>query len=313
MATTHQSCARSGNGRAIASAFGLLSFSVIVALLCCALDVEAGDWHQLSEAVCSNCHTVHYSEDGQPLKEPIAESGGPFSQLLLASNATSLCLMCHDGSMPDAPDVLTPSYPAAGGHFDNIVDTVDSNPNGHDLGTNSAQIPPGSVSGLALSCVSCHDPHGNSNFRNLLFDPAGSVSSNISLKVQQTNKAGSGHLLDSVYVESNILYQSGMSNWCNDCHPDFHGTTIPDFRHPQDVTIYQKNYADYNYWSGNILNRVRVQADNATVLTPNDIPSFYDQVFCLSCHKAHGSDKKSSLIYADGAEMLSTCQQCHNQ
>ena len=51
------------------------------------------------------------------------------------------------------------------------------------------------------------------------------------------------------------------------------------------------------------------------VETPSDdqIPSRDDRVFCLSCHKAHGSPHESALIYADSPDMLATCQQCHNQ
>ena len=65
---------------------------------------------------------------------------------------------------------------------------------------------------------------------------------------------------------------------------------------------------DYPYWSGNLPNRVPVESP-----TDNDVPSPDDRVFCLSCHRAHGSDRRSGLIWADGSTKLSTCQQCHNR
>ncbi len=123
---------------------------------------------------------------------------------------------------------------------------------------------------------------------------------------------------ENLYVASNILYKDGMSAWCADCHGNFHGSgntgsPEPWFRHPQDETINGAIYADYTYWSGSISNRVPVEAYNVSVTLPSDIPSDYDEVFCLSCHEAHGSANKYGLVYADGSKMLSTCQQCHNQ
>ncbi len=295
-----------------------LVFAIIIILFCGVSIVNGGDWHQPEQLICSDCHTMHYSEGGMmPIK---AKAGGPFSQLLLASTANILCLTCHDGTDTDAPDVVSPvtyTFDSAGGYFANSGGIASDY--AHNLGMSSGETPPGSSDSLILSCTSCHNPHGNSNYRNLLLNPAGSGNSTDSnVSVSQTNPADGpvpeGNSPADVYVPSNVLYRSGMSEWCNDCHTDFHGATEsetgssePWFRHPQDLTINGTSHADYNYWSGDISNRVEVESPSET------IPGLDNEVFCLSCHKAHGSAYKSSLIYADENRMLSTCQQCHNQ
>lgn len=295
--------------------FPKLASVIIIVFLYGGLAVEAGDWHSPSQLVCSDCHTIHYSEGGMLPVD--AEAGGPFSKLLMASTTNALCLSCHDGTDTDAPDVLDPvtyTTETAGGYFDNSGGFASDNT--HNLGMSAGDPSPGSADNLILSCASCHSPHGSSNYRNLQLNPTGSGNSaDVSVVVDQTYSADGpgGNAPAQVYVPANILYRSGMSDWCNDCHTNFHGNNEtgspePWFRHPQDLTIYGRTYADYSYWEGTITNRVEVES-------PSDIlvPSADDEVFCLSCHKAHGSANKSSLIYADGNTTLSTCQQCHNQ
>jgi predicted CXXCH cytochrome family protein len=38
-----------------------------------------------------------------------------------------------------------------------------------------------------------------------------------------------------------------------------------------------------------------------------------NEVFCLSCHKAHGSDQPFSTVWNYGSANPAGCQQCHNR
>jgi predicted CXXCH cytochrome family protein len=275
----------------------------------------AGDWHQTDTLVCSDCHTIHNSSGGAPMRYDGLATPAP--KLLRAADPVALCLTCHDGSDLNAPDVVAPvtylTNPAGGWFAENPLGAV--NANGHDLSPLSPTPAPGSNDALTLTCASCHDIHGNTNYRNLTDEPPGSGNGGpVSVTVNQ-QVLPNGTNPGAVYAPGNLRYKAGMSAWCNDCHTDFHGRTAgeegtvePWLRHPQAQALSGSYGADYTHWSGSITNRVPVQ-------TPTDdtIPSADDEVFCLSCHKAHGSMQEASLIYADGTTRLSTCQQCHNQ
>jgi predicted CXXCH cytochrome family protein len=271
--------------------------------------LRAGDWHTTNQLVCSDCHTMHNSQGGLPMRYD--RNSSPSPHLLRHATSLSLCIYCHDGTDPKTPDVIAPvTYVSdpAGGFFGNTGGTATGT--GHNLGMPAPEPAPGGNDSLILTCVSCHDPHGNSNYRNLWLNPVGSGNTgDTPVVVNQAVKAN-GSNPSQVYIPSNLKYKSGMSMWCNDCHPNFHssGTQPSGFLHPSDKQISGSDNADYDYWSGTITNRVPAQ-------TPTDdtIPSTDDQVFCLSCHKAHGSANRSGLIFADGATLDSTCQQCHNQ
>lgn len=240
----------------------------------------------------------------------------PAQKLLRHASAVSLCTYCHDGSNPSAPDVIAPiSYVAdpAAGFFPSDLAARTSNPSGHDLSAVSPAVPPGGQTAMTLTCVSCHATHGSPNYRNLVTDPAG-TGANLAVAAYQAIK-GNGSNPAQVYVQSNVVHKGGMSDWCGACHGDFHGrtstqegTASPWLRHPQDQTIATSPHADYAYWTGAVANRVPVQNP-----TSNTIPSSSDQVFCLSCHKAHGSANRAAQIFADGATRVSTCEQCHNK
>jgi predicted CXXCH cytochrome family protein len=275
---------------------------------------RGGDWHVGGSLVCSDCHTLHDSSDGQPMRYD--KQATPSVSLLRNANPLSLCISCHDGSNQKAPDVIAPvTYVSdpPGGFFANTGGIASGN--AHNLGMASSEIPPGGDNSVIMTCTTCHDPHGNSNYRNLLHKPGGAGNvPDMTVAVNQTVKAN-GSNPSTVYTPSNLVYKSGMSQWCGACHAVFFGKSAdkegiasPWLRHPSDRTISTDKHADYQHWSGSVTNRVPVQS-------PGDdtIPSGDDQVFCLSCHKAHGSSKPFGLIYADGATLPSTCQQCHSQ
>src|SRR3954454_9036370 len=66
----------------------------------------AGEWHYGTSAVCSDCHTQHNSQNGQPMRTD--NNAAPAEYLLRRGTSLELCLSCHDGSNPSAPDVIGP-------------------------------------------------------------------------------------------------------------------------------------------------------------------------------------------------------------
>jgi predicted CXXCH cytochrome family protein len=272
---------------------------VAIALLA-SVPMFAGDWHYGSHLVCSDCHTNHNSASGQPMRYDNVPN--PAAYLLRSDTTQTLCLSCHDGSTASAPDVMgTVTYvsESAAGAFANpggvMVTTA------HNLNTPTPQIPPGGTKPMVLTCTTCHDPHGNDNYRNLRPDPA-SIGANISVVVKQATIAN-GNNPAAVYVPSNVLYKSGASLWCQNCH----GNPLDWGHHSDDKPLFGSTIASYSRWTSVSLPRV-------PVLNPSDnaVPSTDDRVMCLSCHKAHGSPNSKALIHADGATLDSTCEECHD-
>jgi predicted CXXCH cytochrome family protein len=290
-----------------------LGFAALVLIGMPSLLLLAGEWHAQESAVCSDCHTMHNSSGGAPMRYD--NDPAPSPHLLRHATTLSLCTYCHDGTKASAPDVIAPiSYvsDALGGSFPTTLGTATGT--GHALATGSPLTPPGGTVSMVLTCVSCHDPHGNQSYRNLKLDPLGTGTANLVVSVKEQVMA-TGSNPAQVYVAGNVIDKGGMSAWCGACHGDFHGrtpsqegTASPWFRHPEDQAISTSAHVDYTFWQGALPNRVRVES-------PSDdlVPSLDDRVFCLSCHKAHGSVNRSSLIFSDGARLTSTCQQCHNE
>ena len=294
-----------------------------------AVPVSAGDHHTVgtSSLICSDCHTIHYTQLGTRY-----EAGGPWSRLLLYSAISGLCLSCHDGqtSIPDVMQAAGAGQPAnrAAGAFQALSGS--STPNGHNLGV--AGIPPGGVGSMTLTCTSCHDPHGNANYRNLKTS-VGSGGAAITYAAGGVNDLAkwvwevATTPMSTHYDVSNIRYNepvttdSAFSGWCGGCHGNFHGLVNtgdpePWTRHPTaKANVSATTKTDYTNWSGITGSRVPVMSASGTVPATDNTPS------CPSCHKAHGSGNKYGLIFdnpstaalEDGTSILQTCQQCHNQ
>lgn len=269
---------------------------------------QGGEWHRDRALVCSDCHTMHNSKGGRPMRYDDRESPGV--ALLRGESATAVCMACHRGDRPTvkAPGVASPSnWDPPGGGFPS--DLTDPAHHAHALGP-TPLLPPSGDTEVVMSCVTCHEPHGNGAYRNLRTNPSGKVRASVPPVVSQTVTAVSGQ--GDPYTRANLRYVSGMSQWCMDCHNLItaeHSATADALvaAHPWDLPLFGSAKADYGAWSGPVPNRVPVQ-NAAGVAAPNE----GDQVFCLSCHKAHGSPNEATLIYADGVTRSSTCQQCHN-
>jgi cytochrome c553 len=164
----------------------------VVALI--ALPAAAGEWHAAATNLCTDCHTMHFSQthnwDGTtPVSTTPAADGnwlsttGP-NHYLLKAPANQLCLSCHDGQTfaPDVVGINTNPSPTQGRSGGALNDVAGAAPyetwKGHTL--DSTEVPPGydpSKIGLSptfytpangLECINCHLQHGNViAYRNL--------------------------------------------------------------------------------------------------------------------------------------------------
>jgi hypothetical protein len=316
-------------------------------LLGFALDAPAGEFH-MGGQICSECHTAHFSQHGRP---PVgAEPGGPFEKLLLFSSPTKLCLSCHDGSDVDAPDVLAPvSTPyapdefSAGGFFEYSGGTASAN--GHDLGGFPVEAPLSGMAPQALTCTTCHDPHGNTNYRNLRSRPGAGAGTDV---IHSNPELPTDDVFEQVHPDganpaeayrlSNVAYRSAMSQWCAECHdkvlPNQAGTPPAHFRaHPIDVSIgIGGGHMDTQHWLNGSgagfgaaagdgipgVPRVRFQNPTATSFESAKSISVSNQMLCGTCHLAHGSPYSAGATWpfkspGNSADAYAPCQQCHNQ
>lgn len=117
---------------------------------------------------------------------------------------------------------------------------------------------------------------------------------------------------------SGLINDDGsMSNYCAGCHTKFHskvdsGSASPWLRHPNNYALpadASKEYRLYNSQDGTNVGPYNPEAPVARpdILVFNGAPNLVrpgtDQVFCLSCHKPHGSPNKDILRW-DYAGMI---------
>jgi predicted CXXCH cytochrome family protein len=231
------------------------------------------------------------------------------SHYLLKLPADQLCVTCHDALGLPAPTAAT-TTPPAGGTF--AVARVVGVTGGHTLGgtTSMATAQASAPTGHELRCATCHSPHGSTSFRNLRIDPSGKGEKH-PVVARVIEKAATGAARrEAAYASENIVYRSGMSDWCRSCHAEIHGhgESGAGALRADDATLGGSPSVDVAAWLGAIDARVRVERPAG-----DDRPSPGDRVMCLTCHRAHGSENRAALIFADGHTLTSTCQQCHDE
>ena len=303
----------------------------------------------------SETHTM----TGTPPTTPLG-AGGPFPRLLRQAES-QLCLACHDGrtDAPDVLAAHVGGYVRAAGALNRAGDAGEyAEGTGHSLGSTSAP-PGGTWNGNrtgGLQCKHCHDIHGNAYYRNLTPTP-GTATGKIVTYLTGTTYSGTAAIqqvakapLATHYAVGNIRYRQtqvgstdfGLSEWCGGCHGNYHGaggtanmggstsgdtnTGSPWLRHPtRDVTMSRgvtNRHIDGTHWFSTtqpLASRVPVVSPSGIV--PGTSGTSDNQVFCGSCHKAHGSNRRAGLIYddettatpEDGTSLMQTCQQCHYQ
>lgn len=277
---------------------------------------------------------------------------GPNPSLLRAASAIDVCLACHDGRT-FAPDVVGADVNGlverSAGHF---FDVDAPNHRGHNIRRGLSSDPDeycgrchfeGTMATAAVQCVDCHAKHGNGNFRNLQWVSAPGQESEIRAYI----RPGVSDL--QRYEGANVRYPSPsgsefreVTNVCIDCHHAFMdgwtyttndpwGSGSPFIRHPGTNSEWGAhrpiNRPGANTDPANWMNeggagrgfgvaRLKFLVRGASSFAEAEVVQGSNEVFCLTCHKAHGSEHAFGLRWDNGspvssAEDTNACRQCH--
>ncbi len=291
-------------------------------------------FHDEGVAYCAGCHTMHNSQDGL-LVDPDSPTGNAY--LLIDETPSDTCLSCHAAYGQMSVDGSTRG---PGGDFYWLTQTFTWSAHGHDYhsygrehGHNViapgygvgeeptiTEAPGGTYDPSYLGCNSCHDPHGNENFR-LLYGtgdtadnypagynftyPAPTAEGNS----RRTNIGDSGEEIHGQHT----AYISGMSDWCANCHEDMHSGMTSNMVHPTDADIGTDISGTYNayvttgdFTSGDYLTAYLPLVpfeDSANTTSSTTGTTGSSVVMCLTCHRAHASPYRDATRW-DAHETL---------
>jgi len=325
-----------------------ISFFVIALMTGIPVDADNGPHggYTATTDACAGCHRAHTAQG---------------DDLLLAGTSYDLCLTCHgpDGNGADT-DVSDGVYlqrddsiesPGEGvvnrglkaGGFVNVSMDAgwngDASPapvtsshiydEGGGIAWGSGGIGSGPGSGMTLTCISCHDPHGQSgrlnypSYRILRSTPIGSGGGKTALGDENpknyTINNDAGRYFGDSYGYFLYVY---LAEWCAECHDRYlarEGSGHTDSGDP----IYA-----YRHFS-----RGRSCGCHDMSNPPTGNPAFrHSPTSCLTCHVAHGTsatmtghsgstpwpngatspggNARSSLLRVDNR---GTCELCHDK
>jgi hypothetical protein len=288
--------------------------------------------HDPARASCADCHATVAGEERSTAAAP-AGARAANAALLRAADPVDLCLSCHDGQ-PGIPDVLGPDVNGLADRSAGFFAGLDApTGRGHAIGRGGGLR----AGGDRLACTDCHDPHGNHVARNLrrpgdraatplgLFvDPAATglrryESSSVSYGTLDDDRLREVSLqcLDchSDQAESRATSCGGRPAWSH--HPSYDSSRGAANTIAQGVATGATDAAHWERGQGaGFLGtaRVPVLARGADgYREARTVEAGRSGVFCLSCHRAHGSAHASGLRWESrGPVAASGCEQCHD-
>ncbi len=342
-------------------------FITLMAIAVATVGFNAFAFHSGGVAECEGCHSMH-------------EPSSP-AFLLKGADDSSTCLQptCHDNTTDTVPSSyhvstsnvtrssanptgklpvqrtpggdfgwLKVSYSWSGGsesgasHGHNIIAAGPGYTIDPELGT----APGGSFPATALSCQSCHDPHGkgrklsdgtfaatgapiigSGSYNNSVIPAAGQAVGLYRIlwgAVGDHKPAGANFTSYPVAIapatynrteattQTRVAYGAGgtansWGNWCGACHGDFN-TTMKNLKHPVDVPLGSGNIADnYNaYVSSGIM--TGTSTNSYLSLVPFAETS--QDTFTATALKAHAKIDNLYLVGPANTDTV-TCLSCH--
>lgn len=300
--------------------------------------------------VCSNCHTMHNSQDGSAV-----DATGPNAVLLNDS-----CVSCHTGATAATgiPKVDLSAgqeaAPLAGGSFSFMSLGESYGHNVAGIATPAADValgntPPGGTAlASQLTCAGTMGCHGDTTVADPLASLAGAHHGNVLLTDLNQPASAAAAVADSYrflkgikgiedadyeftssssdhnqyYGTDEVVDPQTISSLCASCHTDFHGSAGAGtgatawIRHPTDFDLNSAAGAEYNgYATYNPL--VPVANDVSGVVSTTVQTAGNGIVNCLSCHRAHASDQPDALRFAYNTMTAGTggttgCFVCHS-
>jgi hypothetical protein len=302
-------------------------------------------YHNGVTLICSDCHVMHASEEhgyaGEGAGFP--RSNTPYRKLLRQGDPVDVCLACHDGrtGIPDVIDADTNALVERAAGWMQLPENA--NYKGHNLGRGLTAATlcnrchfSGTMATAEVSCIDCHNPHGNNKMRNLQWAsfPGGEPEFAIIVQAGATGLAK--------FERSNVAYGYApgvareVTNMCIDCHHAYFDDSTHFYTKPGGFVHYglHPNFnsewgavtpisgapnADAAHWEGGsgtgFVGAARVPfvgIGASTFAAASAVDATTNAAFCLSCHKAHGSANAFSLTWVPiTGPGPKGCDQCH--
>jgi predicted CXXCH cytochrome family protein len=299
------------------------SLAMAISLLLCG----GGISYAKVTGVCSNCHTMHNSEDGgNMILNPALDGTDPNPYLTRGS-----CVGCHTGtnsvgSRPFVYNTSAPTNPLAGGNFYWVTQddatghnvkgiplmsldgTLDVAPGDDGTGTfacaDSCHASLYTTTLVDTGCEGCHIEPKHHAPQQIVGDPA--LEANGFYRFLSGHNPGSGvHGIEdddwqytnsafdhNEYLGNTASTDHTMTGYCVGCHGNFHIQQDANsnwIRHPSDAVL-PEGPGEYTAYLDYDPNVPVARPDLEAIANTGLVANNADMVMCLSCHRAHGSE-----------------------